>query len=537
MKLNKEGLRDGRVWENMGYHVPSYDREEMIENTKQKPEWIHFGAGNIFRAFQANLMQQLIKEGKSQTGLIVAEGFDYEIIEKMYRPYDNYSILVTLKSNGEVEKTVIGSISESLILDSENDEEFSRLKDIFASPSLQMASFTITEKGYGLTDGRGNVLPEIRKDMESGPINPESYLGKVCALIYERYQKGQMPLALVSMDNCSRNGDKLKAAVLAFAEAWVEVGKTEEGFLNYVNDESKISFPWSMIDKITPRPDPKVEEVLVSDKIEGMEKAVTSKNTWVAPFVNAEECQYLVIEDSFPNGRPALEEAGVIFTTKETVDKVEKMKVCTCLNPLHTALAIFGCLLGYELISEEMKNPALKKLIELIGYQEGLPVVVDPKIINPKKFIDEVVNLRIPNPFMPDTPQRIATDTSQKLSIRFGETIKAYDASDVLSIDSLEGIPFVFAGWLRYLMGVNDEGKAFTPSPDPLLETLMPYLEKVKLGEEYDVEALITPILKRNDIFGIDLTRSVIGRKVIDAFTQMIRKPGAVKELLEERFE
>ena len=150
-----------------------------------------------------------------------------------------------------------------------------------------------------------------------------------------------------------------------------------------------------------------------------------------------------------------------MFTDRETVDKVEKMKVCTCLNPLHTALAVFGCLLGYELISEEMKDETLRKLVEKIGYTEGLPVVVDPKIIAPKDFIDTVLNVRIPNPFMPDTPQRIATDTSQKLAIRFGETIKAYAASKELNVKDLTGIPLVFAGWLRYLTGIDDNGKKF----------------------------------------------------------------------------
>ncbi|MCM1387297.1 MAG: mannitol dehydrogenase family protein [Bacillus sp. (in: Bacteria)] len=533
MKLDREGLLDSSAWEAAGYHVPKYDREKLVQNTKEKPQWIHFGAGNIFRAFQANLMQQLMETGKSDTGLIAAEGFDYEIIEKMYRPHDNYSILMTLKSNGEVEKTVIGSIVESLILDSENEKEFSRLKEIFAAPSLQMASFTITEKGYALTDGKGDVLPAIQRDFQNGPDKPESYLGKVCALVYERYLQGALPLALVSMDNCSHNGDKLKAAVTAFAKEWIEAGKAEKTFMDYVNDETKLSFPWSMIDKITPRPDPKVEAILEADKIEGLEKTVTSKNTWVAPFVNAEECQYLVIEDAFPNGRPALEEAGVMFTTRQTVDKVEKMKVCTCLNPLHTALAVFGCLLGYELISDEMKNPVLKKLVEKIGYQEGLPVVVNPGILEPKKFIDEVLGLRIPNPFMPDTPQRIATDTSQKLPIRFGETIKAYDAAKELSVDSLEGIPLVFAGWLRYLMGVDDKGNAFSPSPDPMLETLTPMLASVKLGEACDVKALITPILKRSDIFGVDLTQFTLGDKVIALFTEMIQGTGAVERTLE----
>ena len=114
---------------------------------------------------------------------------------------------------------------------------------------------------------------------------------------------------------------------------------------------------------------------------------ITSGGTHSAPFVNAEKCEYLVIEDWFPNGRPALERGGVYFTTREIVDQVERMKVCTCLNPLHTALAIFGCLLGYSLISEEMKNPVLRKLVERIGYDEGLPVVVNPGIITPRSLL------------------------------------------------------------------------------------------------------------------------------------------------------
>ncbi len=145
--------------------------------------------------------------------------------------------------------------------------------------------------------------------------------------------------------------------------------------------------------------------MLAEDHIGGLDAVVTSKNTYIAPFVNAEECEYLVIEDAFPNGKPALDKGGIIFTDRATVDKVEKMKVCTCLNPLHTALAIYGCLLGYTLISEEMKNPLLKNMVEVIGYKEGLPVVVNPGILDPKKFIDEVVNVRIPNPFLPDSPR------------------------------------------------------------------------------------------------------------------------------------
>lgn len=220
-----------------------------------------------------------------------------------------------------------------------------------------------------------------------------------------------------------------------------------------------------MIDKITPRPDDAVRDILEKDGVEECGAAVTSRNTYAAPFVNAEETGYLVIEDSFPNGRPRLEDGGVLFTERETVDKVEKMKVCTCLNPLHTCLAVFGCLLGYRKIADEMKDEALVRLVERVGYQEGLPVVVNPEILDPKAFLDTVLKVRLPNPFLPDTPQRIATDTSQKLPIRFGETIRAYGADEGLKVEDLQVIPLVYAGWLRYLMAVDDKGAPFALSP------------------------------------------------------------------------
>ncbi len=534
MKLDNCGLKETSFWETAGYQLPKFDREKVLNKTREEPRWIHFGAGNIFRAFQANVVQKLLNSGDMDTGLIVAEGYDYEIVEKMNRPHDDLSILVTLKADGSIEKTVVGSVVESLCLDSANKADYERLKGIFRNPSLQMGSFTITEKGYSLVDGRGQLLESIKKDFANGPGTPESYLGKVVGLLYERYLCGEMPIAMVSMDNCSHNGTKLFEAVKAFAEEWCGKELAEKGFEAYINNPSKVSFPWSMIDKITPRPDGKVKDFLKKDQIEGLEEIVTAKGTYVAPFVNAEESEYLVIEDCFPNGKPDLEKGGIIFTQRETVDKVEKMKVCTCLNPLHTALAIFGCLLGYDLISEEMKNPLLKKMVERIGYEEGLPVVVNPGIIDPKKFIDEVLEVRIPNPFMPDTPQRIATDTSQKLAIRFGETIKAYEERADLQAKDLAVIPLVFAGWLRYLMATDDEGNEFVLSSDPLLETVCAYVNEMKLGENPQVEDGIKPLLENKVIFGVNLYEVGLAGKVVAYFEEMTAAPGAVEKTLKK---
>jgi len=526
MKLNNESLKNCAFWEKAGIALPKFDREKMIASTKAAPRWVHFGAGNIFRAFPAAMMQQLLEQEIETTGIIVAEGYDGEIIDKSFSAFDDLTILVTLKSDGTTEKSIIASAAMSLRMDT----ALETLKEIFASPSLQMASFTITEKGYSLRGRDGSIFPDLAEDLIKGPTSPKSYLGRITSLLHERYSKGEAPIAMVSMDNCSHNGDILFAAMEEIAKGWAENKVVNEGFLNYIRNKNKVSFPWSMIDKITPRPDDSVRDMLVSCGLEDMQGAVTSKNTYVAPFVNAEETQYLIIEDAFPNGRPALEKAGVIFTDRETVDKVEKMKVCTCLNPLHTSLAVFGCLLGYTRISEEMKDADLVSLIEGVGYKEGLPVVTDPGIIKPKDFIDQVIRVRLPNPFMPDAPQRIAMDTSLKMPIRFGETLKEYIKTGK-NCANLNYIPLVFAGWLRYLLGIDDEGKPFEVSPDPGLENLLACLSGIGLGTA-DIHSKVEPILSNSAYFGVNLYEAGLGSKVEDYLILMLVSPGAVRSTL-----
>lgn len=223
-----------------------------------------------------------------------------------------------------------------------------------------------------------------------------------------------------------------------------------------------------------------------------------------------------------------------MFTDRETVDKVERMKVCTCLNPLHTCLAIYGCILGYDSIYKEMADPQLKKLVETVGYVEGLPVVVNPGVLDPKEFIDTVINVRFPNPFMPDTPQRIATDTSQKLAIRFGETIKNYLASETLDVKELKLIPLVFAGWFRYLMAIDDNGNEFTLSPDPLLDAVCPIVKDIKLGEAFDAKAVLNEVLADKKIFGVNLHEVGLADQVCEYFTELCAGVGAVRATLEK---
>lgn len=533
MKLTYEGLKNKEAWITAGITLPTYDVEAVAAATKENPAWVHFGAGNIFRIFLGGIADKLISSGERKTGIVCVETFDFDVIDKIYDPYDNLVLAVTLKADGSTEKQVIGSLTEALKAQTSSETDWKRLKEIFVNKDLQMVSFTITEKGYALKGSDGSYFPFIQADIDNGPEKAVSAMAVVCALLNERYLAGGQPLAVVSMDNCSHNGEKLQNSVLMMAEEWQKKGYVTEGFLSYLKDESCITFPWSMIDKITPRPADSVRQELEAGGLEDMAPIVTSKNTYIAPFVNAEGPEYLVIEDKFPNGRPKLEQAGVYMTDRDTVNKVERMKVTTCLNPLHTALAVYGCVLGYTLIADEMKDEELNKLVHQIGPVEGMPVVTDPGILSPKDFVDEVINVRIPNPFMPDAPQRIATDTSQKVGIRYGETIKAY-VEKYGDAKKLTAIPLAIAGWCRYLLAVDDKGNAFELSADPMVPELTKELAGITVGKPETYHGQLKPILSNANIFGIDLYQAGIGEMIEGMFVEEIAGPGAVRATLKK---
>ena len=533
MKLNFNGIQNKNSWEKIGVALPKYDWKKMCAATEEKPVWIHFGAGNIFRGFIAGLQNRLLNENLAEKGIIAAETFDYEIIDKIYLPHDSMTLMVSLKPDGTTDKEIIASIACGIKADSSNEAEWTRLKKIFVNPSLQMISYTITEKGYALRDMKGEILPVVAEDFAKGPDSPKHVMSITAALLLERFRADAAPIAVVSMDNCSHNGEKLRASVLEIAKAWEKNSFVDKDFTAWLSDETQVSFPWSMIDKITPRPADSVKDELISLGVEDIEPVITSRHTYIAPFVNAEIPQYLVIEDRFPNGRPALEKAGVYMTDRDTVNKTERMKVTTCLNPLHTGLAVFGCLLGYEKIADEMKDQDLKNLVRKIGYVEGLPVVTNPGILDPKAFIDEVIEQRLPNPFMPDTPQRIATDTSQKIPVRFGETLKSYKADPKLDAKSLTAIPLALAGWLRYLLGVDDSGKNMAVSTDPMLEQLQGALKSVKFASPDTADGVLKPILSNANIFGVDLYEIGLAGKVEEMFKSMLT-PGGVRAALQK---
>lgn len=530
MKLTIEGIKNQESWKNAGIVLPGYDVEEVSEKAKKEPQWVHFGIGNIFRIFIGGIADGLLEEGALDRGITCAETFDYDVIDKIYKPYDNLGLSVILNGDGTREYKVLGSLAEAVKAQASDQQQWSRLKEIFTSPSLQLVSFTITEKGYALQRADGTWLPFVEADIQNGPDKAVGAMAVLTAMLYERYKAGRYPLALVSLDNCSQNGAILRKAVLTMTEEWKKAGFVDEDFYAYVSDEKIVAFPWTMIDKITPRPSEQIAKDLENLGVEDMQPVITEKKTYIAPFVNAEKPQYLVIEDNFPNGRPPLEKGhGVYMADRETVNLSERMKVTVCLNPVHSALGPLGVVLGHELFAHMLNTEDdVMKMGRMIAYDEGLPVVPDPKILSPQEFVDELFYDRFPNEYLGDTNLRLSVDVSQMVGIRFGETMKAYVKKDGTA-SNLTAIPLGIAGWLRYMLAVDDEGKEYELAPDPMSEEIQEQLKDIVVGKPETFTDQLRPILSNERIFFINIYEAGLGEKIETMFREMLAGPGAVR--------
>ena len=530
MKLTLEGIKNTTVFQKSGILLPGYDVAAVSKKAKQAPRWAHFGIGNIFRIFIGGIADGLLEAGVLDRGLTCIETFDYDVVDKIYTPYDNLGLSVILHADGTRTYKVLGSMAEAVKAQSSDPAHWARLKEVFRSKELQLISFTITEKGYALAGSDGIYFPFIQSDIDNGPEKATSAMAVLTAMLYVRYQDSRTPIALVSMDNCSHNGDLLRHSVLTMAREWQKKGYVTEDFLAWLGDETQVSFPWTMIDKITPRPSDAIAADLEALGVEDMAPVITSKRTYIAPFINAEQPQYLVIEDRFPNGRPELEKGfGVYLADRATVNLSERMKVTACLNPVHSATGPVGVVLGEELYAKMLNtNPDMMKMARMVAYDEGLPMVEDPKILSPKAFTDELFTDRFPNEYLGDTNLRLATDTSQGVGVRFGETIKAY-MKKYGSAERLTAIPLGIAGWLRYMLGVDDMGNTYELAPDPMVPEIQAALSSVVFGNPESLTDQLHPILSNEKVFFIDLYKAGLGEKIEGMFREMINGKGSTK--------
>lgn len=501
-----------------GYAVPGFDRDEMRTRSEAEPVWLHIGAGNLFRSFHARIAQTLLDRGLSHTGIHLLDTRDPARVAHFHE-IDDLFIDVVMKADGSLQPTVVGSVARSMHVASPRSADWSATSRIAASPSLQLITLAVTEKAYAVSA----ATPD--------PAHARTAMELLTALLLARFHAGAAPIAVVSTDNFAGNGDRVAEAIRRVAEAWLTAGAVPRTFIDYLDDERRVAFPNTMIDRITPMPDPAVGSALAEHFDLGDARLRERPGGGrLADFSNTEEFNLLVIEDDFPNGRPPFEAAGVLLTDRATVDRVEKMKVGACLNPLHTAMAVFGCLLGYTSISAEARDPDISSMVRRLAEDEALPAVDPPGIIDPQAFLDDVLERRLVNPGIPDTPQRIATDTSHKLEARFGHTIDFAASSG--ADGRLRYVPLTIAAWIRYLLGVDDEGRTFIVSPDPFLERLRDRLRDVRWDRPDSLGDAARSVLADREIFGTDLSSTAFADTVETQLRLLLAGPGAVRTTL-----
>jgi len=549
--LTREGLQD-EAWQRIKADVSvKTGLDEMVAHTKQVPQWAHIAPSNLFVAEVAPIAQQL------GLGIVGLETHDPQIVDEIYTYHGNLRLRVVMPPKGDNIIQVIGSVADVAYTDPSRIAGWRAALNYAKARSLQLVSITCTEKGYNIE----NQL--AAGDMEMGPDkigHPSHVMAKVAAMAYERFcYTKDAPISFVSLDNCSQNGERLRDSVLKIARAWDKAGLLEGDFVGYLESD-KVGFPLTMIDRITPRPSEAVLHQLTEMGIQDLRLIHTQRDTWAASFVNTELVSYLVIQDLFPNGRPRFEDADlkpcnrvIMAPDAAIVDLVEKMKVGACLNPLHTTLATSGVILGYDSIARMMDDNVLNTWVKRQGYEEALPKVKDPGILVPKTFLDQVVTSRLTNAQLGDTPQRIATDTSQKIAPRYGGTIMAYG----VDAGRLTFIPLAIAMWCRYLAGAYEGEKDGKGNPvyygvadnmqlvklstdggaeNTNLVRLAQYTSKLdsrkQLTEQMVHEAL-QPILSDEKICGSNLYSNGVAQKVEIMVFEMLQGQGTVRRTIE----
>ncbi|ASR35253.1 hypothetical protein BAY61_09920 [Prauserella marina] len=368
-----------------GVHTPTYDRAEVSAGI------LHFGVGNFHRSHQAAYLDRLLRQGKARDWGIVGVGLfpRDERLGEILRAQDFTYTLVELGGDGHRTATRIASIVDFLHAPSEPD----RVREHLASPGIRIVSLTITEGGYNTSDVTGEfdtADPGILADV--GARNPRTVFGILAEGLHLRRERGLAPFTVVSCDNVPGNGEVTRRALVAFAR--LAYGEEFAGWI-----EDTVSFPDSMVDRITPVTTD-AERALVRDTF-GIEDG------W--PVVCEPFTQW-VFEDDFPLGRPPWEDAGA--QPVADVAPYELMKI-RLLNGSHQAIAHTGLLRGHTYVHEAMADPEVTGLVRRY-LAEAVRTLRPVPGIDLDQYLTELTE-RFANPNIRDTLARIATDASDRL--------------------------------------------------------------------------------------------------------------------------
>lgn len=437
--------------------MPTYDRSSLGRSI------VHIGVGNFHRAHQAVYFDDLANRGITQdwgiTGVSLHHGRTKELLSEQ-----DWLYTVVQRSHGRDVARIVGSICQMHYA----REDQSAVLAALTHERTRMVTLTITGDAYCIDKRTGEF--ELERDDVRADLRLPNHFSTTWAYLAEaldrRRRSGKAPFTVVSCDNVPSNGDATRTALVSFASLRnPDLGR-------WIGRH--VAFPSTMVDRITP-------------KTASNERHFVESNVGIADTcpVLTEPFSQWVIEDTFCDGRPPLEEVGVDLVADVTRLKLVKTRL---LNGTHCAIAYLGILAGYENIHEAMSDPILDRYLERLMYQEISPLLPVVPNIDIGNYCATTLE-RFRNPSISDRLTRLASRGSEKMPAyllpSLHEAIAAGRPHTLLML--------AVAGWARYLQGEDFQGRKIRIE-DPqskLLSTL------AALGRSYP-----DPLLRHRDVFG-----------------------------------
>jgi mannitol 2-dehydrogenase len=440
---------------------PTYNRQAL------KAGIVHIGVGGFHRSHQAYYIHQLLGKhsvkdwGICGVGLREADRNMYEVLKKQ-----DYLYTLTIQHpNGDLQNEVIGSLTDYLLAVDTPEKVIKRM----AATSTRIVSLTITEGGYNFnpqTEAFDFDNPDVQHELKH-PDQPRTVFGFLSAALKDRRTAGVAPFSILSCDNIQHNGDMARKMVLAFTR------EQDSDLADWV--EANVSFPNTMVDRITPGTSPEdISSLLTSHGI------IDEWPVICEPFIQ------WVVEDQFSNGRPPLEQVGVQFV--ENVTPYETMKI-RLLNAGHSVLGIPGAIHGHPTINACMGDPVFAKFMRQFMDKEATPVLSPMPGTDLEAYKDKLEE-RFSNPNIKDSVGRICSESSAKLPKFLVPTIQ----ENLATGGSIEYATLVLAAWCYY----HDKGTNESNDPLEIIDANKSELH----GAAKNTQADPLSFLRQKDLFG-----------------------------------
>ncbi|GID29473.1 mannitol dehydrogenase family protein [Paractinoplanes brasiliensis] len=453
---------------------------------------VHLGLGAFHRAHQAVFTEDAMAAAGGGWGIVGVAPRSPQVVEAM-RAQDGLFSVTTLGPGGRGTR-VIGSSAGQLRAAAGPDAVVARIAD----PAIKIVTLTVTEKGYKLDAATGRLLldDELRADLETGRP-PQTVPGLLIRGLCARRRADAGPIALASCDNLPANGHRLRGLIETLAAA-TAIG-------DWVRES--VTFPGSMVDRIVPATTPAFS-AMAAEALGVRDRAAVCGEPYSA----------WVIEDDFPAGRPAWEQAGAVMT--DDPRPYERLKLRT-LNGVHSAIAYLGALAGHTTIDSALRMPGLRPVVREYIASDVAPSFAPPSGVDTVAYGEEVLT-RFENPAIAYRTVQVATDGSQKLPQRVLQTIQDRRAAGAMP----RWGALIVAAWMRFVQGVADDGQPL-PLDDPLADRIRARLAAAPTTPEGVVDAL----LGLDTVFTPALADDVELRAVLVEWLTALQKHGVAATL------